>query len=132
MTGAREVSAEPLDLNIVFRIVWTNPPTIEDFQPNIDKYIEVRKVSLDAARLHAGSSVYRTWAQAKKTAKKRPPWLGRGFIAEIRIPSGSSARVERTTRSAGHYTLWADARRVMEWVVRVEAIQEKQDTSHGL
>jgi hypothetical protein len=132
MTDDRQESVEPLDLNTVYRIVWTGPPTIEDFQPNIEKSIEARRISSDAARLHTGISVYRTWAQARRTARKRPPWLDQGFIAEIRIPIGSDARVERTTRSAGHYTLWADAGRVMEWVLRVEAVQEIQDTSHGL
>lgn len=132
MTEDRREGAEPLDLNTVYRIAWTNPPTIEDFQPNIEMYVEARRFSSDAAHLHTGIFVYRTWAQARRTARKRPPWLGQRFIGEIRIPIGSDARVERTTRSTGHYTLWADAGRAMECVLRIETVQEIQDTSHGL
>lgn len=124
--------AGPHGLNAVYRIVWSNPPTIDDFRPNIEMSIEARDIGPDAARLHTGISVYRTWAQARRTARKRPPWLGRGYIAEILIPIGAAARVERTMKSAGHYTLWDDAGRVVEGVSRVEPVGVMQAKDHGL
>lgn len=105
-----------IPLNTVYRIVWTDPPTIEDFRSNTEMGVPLRRTSPHAARLWDGISVYRTHSQARKTARKYPPWLGRGFIARVVIPANAEVRLERTLNSAGHYTMWADATAVLSWV----------------
>lgn len=88
--------------------------------------------SEEAQQLLDGISVFRTAAQARRTARKRPPWMGRGHIARIVIPGDTKVRIERTTKSAGHYTLWADPASIMSWVVGVESVSEPEEESDGL
>jgi hypothetical protein len=111
-----------ISINTVYRITWTDPPSLRDFQSNAEKGIELNSTSTEAARLHDGISVFRTLSQARKTARRRAPWRGRGFIAQIDIPSNSAVRIERTLKSAGHYTLWADAESMLSWVASVEPV----------
>jgi len=44
---------------ILWRIVATNPPTLEDFRSHQDRGIELRRPTPDALRLWEGVSVYR-------------------------------------------------------------------------
>jgi hypothetical protein len=121
----------PYPISTVFRIVWTDPPQLSDFESNAVRGEVARFVSDEARRLMDGISVFRTMKQARRTALKRPPWLGRGYIAHIVIPFDAEARLERTTKSAGHYTLWADPASIMTWVVDVVPVSE-QDEPDGL
>jgi hypothetical protein len=95
---------------------------LRDFQSNAEKGIELNSTSAEAARLHDGISVFRTLSQARKTARRRAPWRGRGYIAQVDIPASADVRVERTLKSAGHYTLWADAESLLSWVAGVEPV----------
>ena len=45
-----------------------------------------------------------------------------GFIARLDIPDGAPVRVERTTLSEGHHTLWGPADLVLEYIVSVTRI----------
>ncbi len=72
----------------------------------------------ESIRLSKGISVFRTEAQARRTARRRR-FRGTFFIAEIEIPVEASVQIERTTGTPGHYTLWADADMIQSWVVRV-------------
>lgn len=117
MTNKRD--AEPQRLNVVYRIVWTNPPTIDDFEPNVQRAIPSYLVNDRQRHLQTGISVFRTLSQGRRTAKARHPWMGQGFIAAIELPPDAEYRIERTTKSAGHYTLWAQARNILKWVVQV-------------
>ena len=111
-----------ISINTVYRITWTDPPALRDFQSNAEKGVELNSTSEEAQRLHDGISVFRTLSQARKIARRRAPWRGRGFIAQIDIPADAAVRIERTTKSAGHYTLWADAESTLSWVTGVEPV----------
>jgi hypothetical protein len=119
-------SGEPYPIMTFFRIVWTDPPQLYDFESNAARGDVARFTSEEARRLMDGISVFRTMSQARRTALKRPPWLGRGYIAHLVIPFDAEMRVERTTKSAGHYTLWADPASIMSWVVSVSPVSEQE------
>jgi hypothetical protein len=83
-------------------------------------------------RLASGISVFRTMGQARKTARKRPPWLGRGFIARIAIPANAAIRIERTTKTAGHYTLWAEPDDILRWIDHIESVAGEEGLTDDL
>jgi len=93
---------DPVSIRTFYRIVLTDPPTLVDFQSHFERGIALRNLDPAAARLHPGVSLYRTLSQARRIARKRPPWLGSGYIARISIPMDEAVPVERTTRAAGH------------------------------
>jgi hypothetical protein len=125
-------SESPRSINTVFRIVWTDPPQLSDFESHAERGDVARFPSEEARRIATGVSVFRTLQQARRTAMKRPPWLGRGYIAQLIIPFGVDARIERTTKSAGHYTLWAAPASIMSWVVDIVPVSEQEDKPDGL
>ena len=55
------------------------------------------------------------------------PWLGEGYVAELRVPAAGAIRYERTTKSRGHYTLWGDPEVMRRSVVRVTPIRSQDD-----
>jgi len=83
---------DPVSIRTFYRIVWTDPPTLDDARSHVARNLAIHVDDAEIQRLASGISVFRTPGQARKTAQKRPPWLGRGFIARITIPPG--ARVE--------------------------------------
>gem|GEM_PF-808314 len=122
-----------IPLNVVHRIVLTDPPTLDDFQPNAERGIEPRRpIPVEFVRLESGISVYRTMAQARRTARKYPPWFGGGYVARIVLPESANVRIERTTKSAGHYTLWADADTILSWVDDVEPVTATKEDHDGI
>lgn len=123
---------DPHPITTCYRIVWTNPPTSGDFESHAARGDIARFPSAEAQRLATGISVFRTLTQAQRTARKRPPWLGRGYIVRLLIPYGATARIERTTKSAGHYTLWADPDSIMSWVAEIVPVSQQEEESHDL
>lgn len=121
------VTALAPELRICYRIVWTELPSLEDFEPNFDRGVRSYLVSDETIRLQSGISVFRTLSQARRTARSRRPWMGQGFVAMLEIPLGMDARIERTTKSAGHYTLWADAHDILRWVTQVYPVSPQED-----
>jgi hypothetical protein len=117
----------PYPITTCFRIVWTDPPTRSDFESHAARGDTARFPSAEAQRLATGVSVFRTLGQARRTAMKRPPWLGRGYIARLMIPYGVEARIERTTKSPGHYTLWADPASILSWVVDIVPVSGQEE-----
>jgi hypothetical protein len=67
--------------------------------------------------LHDGLSVWNTEAQAVKKARALP-MLGE-YVAAVEFPDAGPYRLERTSSSTGHHTLWADADWLLAAVVRV-------------
>ena len=88
-----------------FRIVATNPPTLWDFTSLQGRGRDLQFPTPEALRLWGGLSVFETIGQAQEQ-RRRYPYLGR-FVAELALPSNVSVRGERTTRTPGHWTLWA-------------------------
>jgi hypothetical protein len=112
----------PTPIRTFYRIVWTDPPTREDALSHAARNLAIHVADEEAQRLATGISVFRTVSQARENAQKRPPWLGRGFIARITIPPEATARMERTTRTAGHYTPWAEPEDILRWIDLVEPV----------
>jgi hypothetical protein len=112
----------PTPIRTFYRIVWTDPPTREDALSHVARNVPVHVADEEAQRLATGISVFRTVSQARKNAQKRPPWLGRGFIARITIPPEATVLMERTTRTAGHYTLWAEPEDILRWIDLIEPV----------
>lgn len=112
---------------VYYRIVWTNPPSLDDFEANLSRGVHSRLVSYETLRLQSGISVFRTLTQARRTARDRRPWMGQGFIAALEIPPGAEATIERTTKSAGHYTLWADVHDILRWVTQVFPVSPAEE-----
>ena len=119
--------ASMVHIRAYYRIVWTDPPTLDDFQSHEVRGLVVRVEDPEILRLASVISVFRTISQARKMARKQPPWLGRGFIARIVIPADARVHIERTTKSAGHYTLWADAAGIASWVEAIEPVTVGED-----
>jgi len=103
-----------------YRIVLTDPPSREDFLSNAARALLPRRNDPEVARVWDGISVYSTEAQARRRARGAP-WLG-PHIAELLIREGAMIRVERTTRSAGHYTVWGEPDMLLRCVIRVVAV----------
>jgi hypothetical protein len=110
---------EPVSIRTFYRIVWTNPATIADVIPDPNPTLATRP---EYRRFQTGISVYRTERQARRTGRTRLPWLGRGFVARIVIPEDAVYTIERTTKAAGHYTLWADAASILTWIESAEPV----------
>lgn len=101
-----------------YRLIQTNPPTRRDFMSYRALGIGLVDPSEENIRLSMGISVFRTEAQARRTARRRR-FRGTFYIAEIAVPKDAIVPFERTTGTAGHYTLWADPDMIASWVVRV-------------
>jgi hypothetical protein len=65
-------------------------------------------------------SAYDSEERARQTARDYPR-LGT-YIAELDIPDGSAFRIERTTASQGHYTVWATAGDVLACVTAIRPV----------
>ena len=105
-----------LGYRLFYRIVRTNPSTLDDFLSNAARG-RPKPTDPEDARVWDGLSVYSTAAQARRQ-RRRSPILG-AFIAVLRVPLDGSVRVERT-RGAGHHTLWADAATLLALVIAIE------------
>jgi hypothetical protein len=85
----------------LYRIVRTDPPTLEDFLSNAARGRPLPDNPADV-RVWDGLSVYSTEAQARRK-RRTSPVLGQ-FIATLEVPADGSIRFERT-RGAGHFTI---------------------------
>jgi hypothetical protein len=103
---------------MLYRIVLTDPPTLQDFTTDAAMGRPPPSQHPDAIRLADGLSAYATLAQARNKARVYP-WLGR-YVAMLDIPTISSIRFERTLPgSRGHHTVWGDPIELLACVVSV-------------
>ena len=101
-----------------YRIVKSDPPTLADFVSAQARGRAVpTRLPEELRRLWDGLSVYATLAQAQRKARQSP-MIG-AYVAELRLPDDVTIRVERTTREAGHHTVWGPAERILACVVEV-------------
>lgn len=102
----------------VYRLVETSPPTLKDFMSYHVLGIGLVDPDEESIRLSTGISVFRTEAQARRAGRRRR-FRGTFFIAEIVVPVDARMRIERTTGTPGHFTLWAEPDMIVSWVARV-------------
>ena len=103
----------------LYRIVWTNPPTVDDMKSNAALGRQPRADTPEVRRLWHGISLFDSFDRARRQAL-RNPWRGNAYIAELRIPV-DAFRIE-ATRSQGHYTLWGLPHAILNYVTRVERV----------
>src|SRR5688572_29833628 len=100
--AAHDQEADGLGWRSFFHVIQFDTATEDDFLSNEAKgRIPRRPLSPEEQELWRGVSAYESWALARRKAGISP-WLG-SYIAELRIPPGSSIRARRTTRSRGHW-----------------------------
>ncbi len=102
---------------IFYRVVKTDPPTLDDFTSTAAKGRPLRDPSPEACRLWDRLSVNATEAQARRRVRQFPA-LG-AYIARLELPDAPPVQIERTTRIPGHYTLWGDPVVLLRCVVAV-------------
>ena len=100
-----------------YRLVRSNPSTLDDFLSNKAKGIPMARPDPEVALLWDGISVYATETQARNQAKAKP-WLG-AYIAELAISEGDPITFRRTGTGRGHHTLWGDPAILNARVVRI-------------
>lgn len=111
-----------------YRIVKTDPPTVDDFLSALAKGRRIRRDLPPALRqLWDGVTVYGQPSHAEQKARESP-MIGR-LIAELRIPDDAPIRWERTTREPGHHTLWGEPEDVLRYVVHVRPVGAKRRNS---
>src|SRR5438067_2493507 len=108
------------DAVTLHRITRDDPPTDRDFTSKAALGLLDPDADAETRRLESGLSMYRTLAQARRKARAFP-FLGR-FVATVRIPTGQSFVTERTTASAGHFTVWGNPQALLAYVVAVDPV----------
>lgn len=103
-----------------FRVVKTNPPSLNDFLSNVARGIKPPDEDAETLRLWLGVSVYATAAQARRMARRYP--RHGAFIAHLEVEAGAPVRFERTLSTPGHHTMWAMPAYLITQVVAVERL----------
>lgn len=101
---------------ILYRVVLTNPPVIDDMRSYQELGISLRSTDPESLRMASGISLFDSLDRARKQARRKP-WMGNAFIAELAIPA-DHFRIEKTA-GPGHYTAWGDASAMLECVRRI-------------
>jgi hypothetical protein len=103
-----------------YRIVKTNPPTVEDFISDRDRG---RPPPRNPAMMDLwfGLSMFDSEAAARQTAI-RYPLIGE-FIAAVEIQETDPIRVERTTQRSGHFTAWGEAALLLRRATTVTSVR---------
>lgn len=110
-------AAAALPTRTFYRIVRSNPPTLNDFKSHSELGIPALDDDPEHLRMREGISVHATEAQSRAKARSRP-WFGR-FIARLVIPDDGSLEWARTAGGRGHHTLWGDPAQLLAYVVEV-------------
>jgi hypothetical protein len=107
--------------NHFYRIVGADPPTLRDVTSMKALGKTLRFETPEALRIWDGISVSETLEQARLLCQRRPH-LGR-FVAKLEIPPDSGVLSERTTKTQGHWTLWATPEELLACVVTVTSAE---------
>ena len=107
---------------IFYRLVESDPPTLQDFTSQEALGIRPRRpLSRQGQERWRGVSHFDS-RPAVVAMGADSPWLG-GYIAEVRLPPGAGARAAQTGADPSHWTLWATPADLLSWVVSVAAIE---------
>ena len=106
----------------LYRIVENDPPTAWDFTSAKRRGRVLRRSSPELLRIWDGLSAFETIDQALAQARAYPR-LGR-YIAALDLPAVPEVRVERTTQTDGHYTIWGPIPALIAAVVSVTPVAE--------
>ncbi len=118
MQDSTSNTAQPPGGPLLYRVVLTNPPTVDDFKSKAELGLPAPPAGArDVRQLWDGISVFSTEAQARRAAR-RYPLLG-SYVARLQIPSAAEIRSERTLASPGHDTLWGDSSVLLAFVTEV-------------
>jgi hypothetical protein len=94
-----------LNPRTLYRIVKTDPPTLEDFRSDEARGKPFVHADPARRRLWSGLSFHGTAAQARRTGRR---YRTHGaYIAAVAIEEGAPVRIERTL-GPGHYTVWGE------------------------
>ena len=108
-----------------YRLVATDPASDVDFMSKEALGEPLREETPENRRLWQGISVYATEAQAHRKGRVSPG-LGR-FVACLEVPDDAPMKIERTTSSSGHHTIWGDPLVLLAYVTRVVAVSRRSD-----
>jgi hypothetical protein len=104
------------------RITKHDPPEREDFMSSAARGDPAPDDDPQRAALHDGISTFATEQQARKKVlgmRERGHNLG-DYIARLEIPDDApGVRIERTLRTPGHHTIWADPDELLKCVVSI-------------
>jgi hypothetical protein len=107
-----------------YRVVGTSPPTRQDFLSAQALGRPLRaNASEEHQRIFDGLSVSSTIEGARYTIE-RFPRLG-AFIAMLDVPDDGRFRIEQTTLTVAHYTIWGDTVALLEFVTAVLPKEEE-------
>ena len=104
-------------------MVKTDPPKLADFLSNRAKGWPPRGAEIGRPELWEGLSVYDSEASARRKARQIPV-IG-SYIARVELPAEASFKYEKTG-GRGHYTLWAEARTLLDNVVEVVPVEQEE------
>ena len=110
-------------LRTFYRVVKADPSKLEDFLSNRAKGWPSRGVEIARPELWEGLSVYDSEANARRKARQVPA-IG-SYIARVDLPAEASFKYEKTG-GRGHYTLWAEARTLLDNVVEVVPVEQEE------
>lgn len=100
-----------------YRIVKTNPPTVEDFLSYKALGVPLRRDTPELRRSWDGVSVYDNVVRARDLATAFP--RHGQYVAELEIEASGPVHFEQTSRDPRHYDLWAEPGDMLERVGRV-------------
>ncbi len=107
---------------VFYRLVQTNPPTLDDFRSNETLGKAPRRPLSERDRDRwRGLSMYES-AEAARELSRESPWHGT-YVAAIEIPAEASARARQTGRNRAHHTVWASPGDLLAWVVSVAPVE---------
>jgi hypothetical protein len=105
---------------VFYRVTRSNPPTLRDFQSNVEKRRRPPDYDPDTLRLWAGISVFDDLERARDRARLLPA-MG-SFVATMRVPAAGSIHYEQTGTDRHHFTVWGDPAALLVTVERIEPV----------
>src|SRR4051812_35592228 len=115
--------SDPIPELRFYRVVRTNPPTRDDFRSVKELGRRLRPDASELQRrIFDGLSVSSTIEGARYTMKRYP--RSGTFVAVLEVPDDERFRIEQTTPTMEHFTIWGDAAALIACVIAVIAQEE--------